>query len=77
MILLKNCNDEDALIKASFLKERIMELSNLFGFEITMSFGISNLKESTLEDAINKADKAMYKSKNDGRNRVTVYKLEL
>ena len=75
LILLKNCNDEVAFLKADLLKEKIKELSDFFGFDITMSFGISNLSNNTLEDAINKADKAMYKSKIDGRNRVTIYKL--
>ena len=75
LILLKNCNDEVAFLKADLLKEKIKELSDSFGFDITMSFGISNLSNNTLEDAINKADKAMYKSKIDGRNRVTIYKL--
>ena len=53
-----------------------MELSDEFGFEITMSFGVSNLSDNTLEDAIKNADEAMYESKHNGRNRVTVYQLK-
>lgn len=76
LIFLKNCDDEDAYGKANILREKIMELSSEFGFNITMSFGISNLSNSTLEDAIKNADEAMYESKHNGRNRVTVYQLE-
>ncbi len=76
LILLKNCNDHDAYAKASIFKEKIMELSEKFGFDITMSFGVSNLSESTLESAIKKADEAMYTSKREGRNKVTVYQIK-
>lgn len=76
LIFLKNCDDEDAYGKANLLREKIMELSDEFGFEITMSFGVSNLSDRTLEEAIKNADEAMYESKHNGRNRVTVYQLE-
>ncbi len=76
LIFLKNCDDNDAYDKASLLREKIMELSDKFGFDITMSFGVSNLSDNTLEDAIKNADEAMYKSKENGRNRVTVYQIK-
>lgn len=76
LILLKNCNDEDAYTKASILKEKIMELSDKFGFNITMSFGVSDLSDNTLESAIKNADEAMYTSKREGRNKVTVYQIK-
>ena len=76
LIFLKNCDDEDAYGKANLLREKIMELSSEFGFQITMSFGVSNLSDSTLEDAIKNADEAMYESKHNGRNRVTIYQLK-
>ena len=37
VILLKNCNDEDAYIKAIQLKNKIANLSKKYGFEITIS----------------------------------------
>ena len=77
VILLKNCNDEDAYKKAVKLKDEIARLGNKFGFEITMSFGISKILDKSLQTAIREADQAMYKSKTDGRNRVTVYSLTL
>ena len=75
IILLKDCNDDDAYDKAELLKDKVMELSEKFGFKITMSFGISNLSNKTMENAIKDADTAMYQSKHDGRNRVTMYQL--
>ena len=77
VILLKNCNDDDAYKKAMQLKDKIAALGNKFGFEITMSFGISTILDKTLKTAIQEADQAMYKSKTDGRNRVTIYSLTL
>lgn len=75
VILLKNCTDQEAYNKAIYLKEKISELKELFGFEITMSFGISNfLFEKPMKNAIEEADKALYKSKRTGRNKVTMYK---
>ena len=75
VILLKNCNDEDAYKKAIELKNEIASLSEKLGFEITMSFGISRNTGKTLKDAIDEADKAMYESKEKGRNTITIYKL--
>jgi len=40
--------------------------------KMTISCGISQfIRDETLEDCIKRADKALYKSKNDGRNRIT------
>ena len=76
VILLKNCNNIDAYKKALQLKEEISKLSEKFGFTITMSFGISDARNNTLKDAIDEADKAMYESKQRGRDTITIYKLE-
>ena len=76
VILLKNCNDNDAYNKAIQLKNAVSSLSDKFGFKITMSFGISNISDKTLKVAIDEADKAMYESKENGRNTITVYSLK-
>ena len=77
VILLKNCNNDDAYNKAIQLKEQIALLGEKFGFKITMSFGVSDMLNKTLKTAIDEADKAMYKSKEDGRDRVTIYSLKI
>lgn len=59
------------------LAEKLRELVEAFVFphniRLTMSFGITGvLPEDTLEKIIARADAALYQSKHDGRNRVTV-----
>jgi diguanylate cyclase len=40
--------------------------------KITLSFGVAKYKiNEATEDFVNRADKALYKSKNTGRNQVT------
>ncbi len=72
LILLKNCDIDQTIQKAVLIKKNMKQLSKKFGFNITMSFGISIL-ETSLDTAIDEADKAMYKSKMNGRNRITIY----
>ena len=76
VILLKKCSDKDAYNKAIELKKAITDLSDKFGFKITMSFGISKISDKTLKKAIDEADKAMYESKENGRDTITVYSLK-
>ena len=75
VILLKNCSEMDAYDKSIQLKNEISKLSKKYGFNITMSFGVTTLKNNTLKTAIEHADEAMYISKEKGRNTVTIYKL--
>ena len=77
VILLKNSDDDMAYSKALSIKNEIENLKNKFGFDITMSFGISNTIGRNLDEAICEADKAMYHSKQHGRNMVTIYSLNL
>jgi diguanylate cyclase (GGDEF)-like protein len=72
LILLKECNVDETIKKAVSIKQNMKQVSKKFGFPVTMSFGISIL-ENSLDTAIVQADKAMYKSKTNGRNRITIY----
>ena len=48
---------------------------NYIGNNLTLSFGIAQLsKEDTKKTLFEKADKAMYEAKNNGRNRTEMYK---
>ena len=76
VILLKDCKIDDAYDKAMLLKNNIETLEDQFGFRITMSFGITDLTNKTMKSAIIEADNAMYKSKEAGRNRITIYRLK-
>jgi len=74
IILLKNCSLVNAFNKASELRVAVNALSEKLGFNITMSFGVSEIREdSDVQTVVNEADEAMYESKNTARNRVTVY----
>ena len=76
VILLKDCKVEEAYSKAIFLKDNIENMDANFDFKVTMSFGVSDMRNKTMQEAIKEADEAMYKSKERGRNRVTIYKLK-
>jgi len=48
------------------------------GLQLSASFGVSSYKEGdNFKDVLNKADKAVYKAKNSGRNKVVTYTSEL
>lgn len=76
VICLQGCKLIDGYNKALVCKNKIEELKYKFGFNITMSFGVSDLTNKTLQQAIEEADEAMYKSKENGRNLVTIYQLK-
>ena len=74
IILLKNCDENSAYEKVIKLKKDIYKLGKEKKISLTMSFGISVLHNKTLQLAIEEADKAMFKSKQNGRNTVTIFK---
>lgn len=79
-ILLGNTPIEVALSIAERLREEIetqagKSIRNSQELKVTSSFGVSTLKEDTTDLAalIDQADKALYVSKNNGRNCVTAW----
>jgi diguanylate cyclase (GGDEF)-like protein len=76
---------ETSVRDAQAVAERVRESIENIGIDadgslinITSSFGVSeydgaNYKHQTIEEVIDDADKALYKAKNDGRNRVVVF----
>lgn len=54
------------------LEKTPLEASNGQSLDLTCSFGVASLADKTFEDAISVADNNLYKSKAEGRNRVTV-----
>ncbi len=79
-VLIPNSKPEDVMKVAEELAEQIRALEiNFEGklIKITSSFGIShwNIAEAVeIRDFYKSADEALYKSKADGRNRITLYK---
>jgi diguanylate cyclase (GGDEF)-like protein len=47
--------------------------------QVTLSFGVASLPVhgKNWEEVVSKADKALYQSKRDGRNRVTVWPVDV
>jgi diguanylate cyclase (GGDEF)-like protein len=63
--------------QASLIADKIRELIASYAFndniQVTASFGVATLNANeTLEQLFNNADKALYKAKDQGRNRVVV-----
>ncbi|WP_071394588.1 sensor domain-containing diguanylate cyclase [Bacillus tuaregi] len=76
-ILLKNSNEEGAFITAEQLRMRIANSSNPTGESITVSLGISSFhpkSDQSPEEILIRADKALYQSKLNGKNRTTIYR---
>jgi len=87
VIILPNTNLETANIIAKRIKENIISkkcyISNELEINVNCSFGISNLihlkqtvkqiDKKTVERLISLADEALYESKKNGRNTITIY----
>jgi len=67
---------EDALMVAERLREKVESLlfnGDLLGLKTTVSIGVSTYPDSTIntvDDLIKAADKALYRAKAEGRNKV-------
>lgn len=76
IILLPNTSDREAMEVCEKMRRHI-ENQKLLGsdFPLTMSFGVSSFPEhgSSEEELLEKADQALYYSKNNGRNRTTLW----
>ena len=74
VIVLKNCSSSDAKNKLEIVNKEFEGITNL-GIGVSLSFGITEYEENkTLEEAIKEADQALYISKNNGKNKISVYK---
>ncbi|MBD3841231.1 MAG: diguanylate cyclase [Campylobacterales bacterium] len=74
VIVLPNTTKENAAILAEHIRKDVEKLRHKKAGLITASFGISQFeKNDTQESMYQKCDKALYKAKENGRNRVEVY----
>jgi diguanylate cyclase (GGDEF)-like protein len=75
VLVLDNCTAEDAMIKAEKIRKAIESLTTQ-GIEVTVSFGVAQLNENIqrYEDLLKNADTALYIAKEEGRNRVIMFK---
>jgi len=71
-------NIKDVIFKIELIRESISKLQlndGAIASNVSVSFGIAAYgKEDTIDSVFRKADKALYSSKETGRNKVSVYK---
>lgn len=75
-VLLTNTALDDGMREAEVLRAMIER--TLFHYRgepisVTVSVGVSQFAEETLEDLVRKSDRALYQAKESGRNRVVSY----
>lgn len=76
LVLLPQTDEKGALIIAEKIRKTIEQLS-VQEIQFTVSIGISSFEHSEyshIDDAIKKADTALYEAKNTGKNKVCMYK---
>ncbi|MEO0275891.1 MAG: GGDEF domain-containing protein [candidate division WOR-3 bacterium] len=79
LIFLKNTDLKEAGNIAEILRKELSKYINeKMGFKITVSIGIAGIPENaeSIDEAIEKADRAMYKAKMKGKDRVEIYEGE-
>lgn len=86
LVVLPKTTEEDALMIANRLREKVNEIimkpdGEPFNLETCIGVACNRVSEKerdniSLQELIDQADKALYQSKNDGGNRVTAYKMQ-
>lgn len=72
LIICKNTNLEESLCIAENLRNTIQDMKLQTVKNITASFGVATLKsDDCAQSLLRRADTALYKSKENGRNRVS------
>jgi len=80
LILLPETNKENALVAAERIRRKV-QVSPILAYDetirVTLSIGVSSFPDDGQDqrDLLDKADWALYRSKNTGRNRVSAYSI--
>ncbi len=82
LLVMPAASEQDTFTRAEELRQKCaaIQLPDQPGlFMITLSFGIASFPAhgKTMDELLNNADKALYASKRNGRNRVTVWNAEI
>ena len=72
IVFLPNLNGDDAFLVAEKIRRSIETYKEIQNINFTVSIGLCEF-HNDIEDTINKADIALYKAKENGRNRVECY----
>ncbi len=71
-LIILNTDVKNAYNIIDFLRNEIENYSFSSSIKLTASFGLSELKGANQSETILKSDKALYKAKNSGRNKVVI-----
>ena len=75
VLVFKDCSTLDICKRLENIKESINNVISEYSIVVTMSFGITEYeKGKELMAAIEEADQALYISKQNGKNRITIFK---
>lgn len=72
IIAFANKSKEEAKVKLDLVREVVHNLKFEDGVRVTFSGGIERWDKSDLENVITKADKLLYKAKNEGKNKIVI-----
>ena len=74
MLILANAQNSYDVVENIRKKIEDYSFCNELNLKETVSFGIAEFKDDvSIERIIKRADEALYRSKNEGRNRITIY----
>jgi diguanylate cyclase (GGDEF)-like protein len=77
VVLLPEITEERALDIAERIRSKIEKTKLIYDkktFKVTVSIGMTSLKkDDTVESFVERADKALYKAKESGRNKVVIF----
>ncbi|WP_111642316.1 GGDEF domain-containing protein [Marinimicrobium alkaliphilum] len=73
LLLCRGASRDEAAVLAEVLRQAIRQTPMLHGESITASFGVADYRpDDTVESLVERADQALYRAKNEGRDRVAV-----
>lgn len=76
VVIAKNSTVENSAVLAESIREFVTKTPCLSDFNVTVSIGVAEIKENDDADSwFRRADRALYESKESGRNKVTLAKI--
>lgn len=79
MVVLPDCNIEAAIQTAERIRQHVYDLkiphmfNSSVATHVTISIGVASLEDNNIDQAMQRADKALYEAKNMGRNNILTY----